>query len=329
MEKVKLLMKGLVTNLVFSAILKQILVILILFITCNGFSQSWNPKTAYWIYSAGYMSSCADIRLSYLRDTLINGQNCQILKKDVIQYDYYSKKYSYYVWDNEVTYYKSGVTYLLNNNKFDTLYWFSASKNDRYKITSKLSWRTGDSAYAIVVDTGQIEINSTKLKWLAIDYNFKRGSHNYKLRDTIIEKIGATEYYYLPWDFINGMVDGNEGGSLKCYHDNLIGAYNGDCKFDISLGIPSIKSNLVKVFPNPADLAFSIILKNNKVVNSISIYTASGQIIGSIKSNSNKDKIEINTSSWSNGLYFLIISNKFGIQKEKVIIAHPNGNRPK
>jgi hypothetical protein len=87
----------------------------------------------------------------------------------------------------------------------------------------------------------------------------------------------------LPWDFINGMVDGNQGGSLKCFHDSLIGIYNnynsGDCKFDISLGIPIIESNLVNIFPNPADKKFSITLKNNQVDNSILIYSASGQII--------------------------------------------------
>jgi len=297
-------------------------------ISINGFSQSWNPKSAYWIYGAGYMSSSADIRLSYLRDTLIKGQNCQIIKKDVIHYDYINKKYSYNVWDNEVTYFNSGVTYILNNDKFDTLYFFSAKKNDKYKITSKLSWHSGDSAYAVVVDTGQILINSFKLKWLAIDYNFKLGSSNYKLRDTIIEKIGATKYYYLPWDFINGMVDGNQGGSLKCFHDSLIGIYNnynsGDCNFDISLGIPIIESILVNIFPIPADKKISITLKNKQVDNSILIYSASGQIIESIKSNFDKNEIIINTSSWRDGIYLLVIKNKFGLQKEKIIITHPN-----
>jgi len=308
--------------------MKKILTIFILYLSFNGFTQSWNPKSAYWIYSASYVQSYADIRLSYLRDTLIDGHDCQILKKDVLHYDYFSKTYSYQVWDNEVTYYNSGVTYILNDNKFDTLYYFSANINDKYKLTNKLSWWPEDNAYAIVVDTGHLFINSSKLKWLAVDYNFQHMGSNYKSRDTIIEKIGATKYYYLPWDAVNGMGDGNEGGSLKCYHDSLIGVYNndkntGDCKFDISLGVPSIETNLVSVFPNPADMEFTITLKNNQIDQSILIYTASGQIVKSIKSNYNNEKIRINTSTWSNGVYLLIISNRFGLQKEKVIITHP------
>jgi len=308
--------------------MKKILVVFILFMSYNGFSQSWNPKSAYWIYTAVYYGAYADIRLSYLRDTLIDGHDCQILKRDAIFYSHFDKTYSYRVWENEVTYYNSGVTYILNDNKFDTLYYFSAHINDKYRITSKLSWPAGDSAYAIVVDTGHVFVNSSKLKWLAVDYHFQHMGSNYKLRDIIIEKIGATKYYYLPWDFINGMVDGNEGGSLKCYHDSLIGVYNsdyysGDCKFDISLGVPSIETNLVSVFPNPADMEFTITLKNNRVDHSIFIYTVSGQIVKSIKSDFSNEKIRINTSTWSNGVYLLVISNKFGLQKEKVIITHP------
>jgi hypothetical protein len=317
--------------------MKKILAILILFITYNGFAQSWDPYSAYWIYGASYYSSGAQIRLSYLRDTLINGQDCQILKRDVLEYDYYSKTYSYRVWDNEVTYYKSGVTYILNDNKFDTLYYFAANINDRYKITSKLSWRSKENAYAVVVDTGHTVINQNKLKWLAVDYKFKSDGFDvdyYTLRDTIIERIGATKLYYLPWDVINGMLDGNEGGELQCYHDYLIGVYNnnkynyGDCNFDISLGIPSIESNLVNVFPNPADSEFSITLKNKQVENILSIYTTSGQIVKSIRSNFSNDVIKINTSSWSNGLYILIVSNKSGSQKEKIIVSHCNSKIP-
>ena len=62
--------------------MKKILTIFILYLSFNGFTQSWNPKSAYWIYSASYVQSYADIRLSYLRDTLIDGHDCQILKKE-------------------------------------------------------------------------------------------------------------------------------------------------------------------------------------------------------------------------------------------------------
>jgi hypothetical protein len=309
--------------------MKKILIIITLFISYYGFSQSWDPKTAYWIYSANFMTSSGDVRLSYLRDTLINGQNCQILKRDEIVCDYYDKKCYYHVWDNEVTYYKSGVTYILNENHFDTLYYFSAKINDRFKVTSKLAWDTNASAYAKVIDIGQIEINSIKLKWLAIDYNFKRFDQEYNLRDTIIERIGATKYYFLPWDYINGTMDVNQGGSLRCYHDSLLGVYSsknsGNCIFDISLDVYSSEiENAVDIFPNPADDEISIDLKNKQINSSILIYSSSGQIVELRNIKSDYKNLKINTSAWTDGIYLLVIQNKYGVIKNRIIITHPN-----
>jgi hypothetical protein len=275
------------------------------------------------------MFSSADVRLSYLRDTLINGQNCQILQRDEIVFDYFSKKYYYHVCGYEVTYYKSGVTYILNENNFDTLYYFSAKIHDRFKVTSKLAWDTSASANAEVIDTGLIEISSIKLKWLAIDYNFKQDNQEYNLRDTIIEKIGATKYYFLPWDYINGMGDGNQGGSLKCYHDSLLGIYSNknssNCAFDISLGVSTNDiENEVDIFPNPADDEISIDLKNNQINSSILIYSSSGQIVDSRNIKSNNKYLKIKTSVWKDGLYLIVIQNKYGATKKRIIITHPN-----
>ena len=324
--------------------MKKILVFLALFVSYNGFAQNepWDPHWTKWIYGAMYMSSGSQIRLSYLKDTLLLGQNCQVLKREVIEYDYWAKTYSYKIWTNEVTYYKLGVAYIFNENKnkFDTLYYFSAKINDKYNITSKLSGGGADRGYAVVVDTGNVKIDSQKLKWLAVDYNFIRRGDSYILRDTIIERIGATECYYLPWDGINGQTDGNQGGKLMCCEDWTFGVFsnyggkgvfsnNGKgCEFDFKLGIPAKELNLLSIYPNPADLEFSINLKNNQVDHSISIYTASGQIVKSIKSNATSDEIKINTLSWSNGLYLVMISNKFGTQKGKVLINHPNSICP-
>jgi len=219
------------------------LILVLLLISIQGYSHDWNPKTAYWIYNAEYMESHGDLRVSYLRDTIVGDQNCQLLKKDMIGYSYPFKSYTYRVLGNVVTYYKAGVTYILNNNKFDTLYYFSAKINDRYKVTGMLNESKKDDSYAVVADTGSVIINSARLKWLAVDYNFKTSSNQITLRDTIIETIGATKYYFLPYDYINGMLDANQGGSLNCFHDSILGVYSSnqstDCKFDLSLVKPT------------------------------------------------------------------------------------------
>lgn len=220
-------------------VMKYLIQLLVLFYGLQASAQQWNPKTAYWIYGAHFMESYGDLRVSYLKDSLVDGHDCQVLKKDMIEYSYNYKTYSYRLIGKEVTYYASGVTYILNENHFDTLYYFNAKIGDRYMVTDRLKWHADDRAYAVIADTGSVTINTHKLKWQAVDYNFERQGTHYTLRDTIIERIGATKYYFLPWDFINGMVDGNEGGRLQCFKDSTLGIYSTsnstDCKFDLSL----------------------------------------------------------------------------------------------
>ena len=308
--------------------MKKNLLFILLTISLTALSQSWTPETAYWIYNYSGLTSQGNIRLSYLRDTSIAGKDCQILKKDEIIYSYWDSTSYYHVMDNEVTYYESGVTYILNEDHFDTLYFFSAKKNDRYSITNKLSWNENSHAYADVIDTGQIEINSVNLKWLAVKYHFIVYDVDHTVSDTIIERIGSSRYYFLPWDIINGSVDGNVGGNLKCYHDSLIGVYNnenyGDCNFDIGTGIPTLYTdNTIDIFPNPADNEFSVHFKNKQIANSVLVYSSSGQIIDLEKFAPYTDELKINTSAWKEGLYLLIIQYKSEVIKNKIIIVHP------
>lgn len=218
----------------------QLLILLLLSLgSAEGYCQQWNPKIATWIYSVGSLESHGDLRVTYLRDTLVDGHVCQILKKDIIDRLYNLNIYSYRVLGQEVTYYKSGVTYILNNNKFDTLYYFTGNINERYKVTDIGKGGPADKAYAVIADTGSVDINTHKLKWQAVDYYFERLGNHYTIRDTILERIGATKYYFIPWDYISGMVDGNMGGPLNCYKDSTIGVYSTinstGCTFDLSL----------------------------------------------------------------------------------------------
>lgn len=220
----------------------SLFIVLLMIISLHGFTQPWNPKTAYWIYNASYIASGGDVRISYLKDTVVNGKDCEVLKRDMILYDYYTKSYSYKVLGQMVTRYESGVTYLLyNNHEFDTLYYFAGKINERYN-TDRPEWGPGWRGYAVIADTGSITIDTQKLKWQAVDYFFERQGYKSTLRDTIIEKIGSTKNYFFPWDYANGMVDANEGGPLKCFWDNTVGLYSTnlstDCKFDLSL-VPS------------------------------------------------------------------------------------------
>ena len=303
--------------------MKKVIYILLIFISYHCYGQSWSPKTAYWIYEARFfLFTKGDIRLSFLRDTLVNNEICQIMGLEMIEYNYVDKKYRYKNYGQEITYYKSGVSYILNGNQFDTLYYFSANIGDKYKITGRLS-QPGDYGSATVIDTGRIVINSLNLKWLAIDYKFLRQNWERTIRDTIIEKIGSTKLYYLPWDIINGMLDGNRGGSLKCYYDPSLGIYNADksgiCTFDLSLNTESTdNADDISIFPNPADQVIMINFNDYIEESRITIYSSFGQILET----RNLEKVmQIDTHEWKEGLYLIMIQNKWGIKRKKIIIS--------
>ncbi|HET6557630.1 MAG TPA: hypothetical protein VFG54_09975, partial [Prolixibacteraceae bacterium] len=71
----------------------SVIAILLMLVFLQGYSQSWNPKTAYWIYDAPFLEYQGDLRVSYLKDTVVNDKDCQVLKKDMILYDFISKSY--------------------------------------------------------------------------------------------------------------------------------------------------------------------------------------------------------------------------------------------
>jgi hypothetical protein len=264
----------------------------------------------------------------YEKDTIIGGMNCQVLKKDIIGYSYEYKYYWYQVIGHEVTYtkYNSGVTYILNDNQFDTLYYFSGKINDHYKITDRLKGDPKASAYAVIKDTGSVIINSQKLKWQAVDYNFKVSDGHYTLRDTIIEKIGATKCYFLPWDIMNERLDFNQGGALRCYHDWMLGEYPGNqnCIFDLSLVTPNRFEpyiNKVVLFPNPiVNTSVVRVQSNSHEPLKIEIYNYSGALI---REDYFSGDYPIGSLQLTKGLYmYRIVCNTQVVKMDKIIVVN-------
>lgn len=119
---------------------------------------------------------------------------------------------------------------------------------------------------------------------------------------------------------LSGQLCGSDMNTVKGY-------LNGDaCSIKVVNCIPNgllevDASHLISIYPNPANWKLYIETQEEKV--SVSLIDVSGrQVIPSFNAETLK-KIEINTASLSDGVYFLQTNRSNGLTKtEKIIIAH-------
>ena len=185
--------------------------------------QNWSPPGAKWTYSYFNVAAAGNTEIIYSGDTLINLQTCKKLQKWHHIYNYISSQYSNYLIGTEITYEQNGTVFIKDNNQFDTLYNFNASIGDSWLMAKSNQHPAG--YYLTVIDTGSLIINATLLKFIVLDFHNPPGQAPINYRDTAIEKIGFINTYMLPYDLIAQWVDGNEGGSFRCYSDSTFSLY--------------------------------------------------------------------------------------------------------
>lgn len=88
----------------------------------------------------------------------------------------------------------------------------------------------------------------------------------------------------------------------------------------ISAPLLDFDNNLIRIYPNLATNSFYIDLQNITGASKIIISDAIGNIIKDVKSNEKSTVIDC--SKWSNGIYFVQVSNNNISQIKKIIISH-------
>ena len=91
-------------------------------------------------------------------------------------------------------------------------------------------------------------------------------------------------------------------------------------KNDAFVGVKKIETLLnVMVFPNPINNKLSIQLNSKSSMN-IRLHNQFGELVLDMDSNNQSE--EINTHSFSSGMYLLIIQTREGISSKKIVISH-------
>jgi hypothetical protein len=148
-------------------------------------------------------------------------------------------------------------------------------------------------------------INAQTLKYLVVDFcNPDLTSQGFQ--DTIIEKIGFTSSYLLPFDMCTMAFDGNEGGPFRCYSDDNFSTYKpfyaNDCEFLVGLEESALASSIV-IAPNPSNGLFELQSAKPEPLR-VEIYNTLGQHLGSYLNSDTSPGLLLDLSSQTSGIYF-------------------------
>lgn len=292
--------------------MKTLIILIFSVISLTLFSQSWCDAGANWKYSYVNIGAAGYTEVNYIGDTLIDGQSAQKLDKHLYAYDYIFSQNVDFNLGMEYTYENNGVVYLRYENDWDTLYNFNATIGESWRMAKQPLTNACDSNSILTVTaTGTKTINSISLNYLVVDFSYPFG-----YSDTIIEKIGFTGSYLLPYDACDGALDGNEGGEFRCYQDNNFTTYkphySGNCDFVVGIEEDALHSSLY-ITPNPT-------LSEINVVGDLSLN--SDFIIKDFQGKNwqvNRFENRIDVSNLTNGTYILYVQNSKGLSHHKFV----------
>jgi hypothetical protein len=232
--------------------MKSTTLFLALFFSLLSFAQNWAPAGAKWHYTyIGF--SIGYVEIANVGDTVIAGQTCQKLQKKFngLQFGVTPTNF---IFDTTYTYESNGVVYVLEQNQWKTLYNFNAVVGEHWPMAPMPEFGgCTENSQLKVLATGTKVINAQTLKYLVVDFcNPDLTSQGFQ--DTIIEKIGFTGSYMLPFDMCTMAFDGNEGGPFRCYSDNNFATYKpfyvNEC--DYLVGVDEYQILELSIFPNPS-----------------------------------------------------------------------------
>lgn len=221
-------------------------------------AQSWCPPGAEWYYRAAFcMGGCHGyIRMWSAGDTVIQNQPCTRIERIRIYTAYYEPTIHVDTMSDLYTYSASGLVWMFDPqlNAFDTLYDLNASPGDSWQLIHLPEPNYFDPSFSLtVLDTGHITLDGNSLRWLSVQYDFGDLWSDQIILDTLIERIGSNTYYMLPYDLPNGLLDGQEGGSFRCYSDNTISYQSPTvetCELPLG-GMEPIPRPMILLYPNP------------------------------------------------------------------------------
>lgn len=206
------------------------------------------------------------------------------------------------------------------DNTFRLAYDFGAEEGDAWEFTYPVEMNAGFTTYLVTVDSvSTTQQEGQDLKVLYLDYALISGEEHSAIgfdKITIIEKIGATQVFMVPFGYWQ-ICEAHFNTVLKCYTDANT-TYIGDDFEDCTVGLDDVSgAEIFQVSPNPSHASFVIHNSKNLTAN-VEMYSINGSLVySSILQNSLH---RVNTDQLASGLYVLQIRTDAGAFHKKIIL---------
>ena len=183
-------------------------------------AQMFGDTNAKWIYEISNFSTTGYYETDLIGTTVLDNQAVQTYRTTVHEYSLATRDTNIYQRPNEFMYEENGVLYYYNSTTidFDTLIWFDGLPGDVWDIQSPID--SSEVFTTEIIDTGSLIINSSPLRFLAVQYN---GG----ILDTLVEDIGSLSSSIKPWEKLI-----SEAPAFRCYCDDNLGLYQKDPSTD-------------------------------------------------------------------------------------------------
>jgi hypothetical protein len=304
---------------------KLLLTIAIFIFVFSINAQEWAPPGATWYYSVDGFGMEGHLMIEAIGDTNINGQDYRVLAKTQHTYNHISGNYFHGEIGREYTYYQDEKVYLLRNNVQYVLYDFGAQAGGEWTIPHTYGTDTiCDSTGTVRCDIADTTtLNGFLLKVYIVnpsEGSFWSLGNNAELH----QYIGNTSDYFLPNITEEcPIADLGEGGTFRCYHDDILGWYTkvpvGEC--DMITGLVEPEEVIgIEIFPNPCSDVLKIryrmpdtryqmpFTRHASRVTCIDLYAIDGRMIRELIHREVKPgdyEMEIDVSHLPAGIYFI------------------------
>ena len=305
--------------------MKKILLLLITFYFVEAKAQNnfqWADSGAVWHHTYNWIGLPGYQKTTYVGDTIINNQPCQIIKSNSQQAWPQPNGASIpgSVWPLSVFYlYKSNDSvFAYRNNTFNLVFKTNATLGEIWDL-GDFGFITNSHAYVKVdsiyyqnyngVTLRNIHVFPCKQNGDSVEFGFGLPDTNYISKlNTINEKFGPLGSFQTINNAIpNNFLDESLDQAILCYESAtfpFIQFYTSDCFNNLFVGVEEQIENYFQLYPNPAHNQITI---NNKTGELMIISDIMGKIVLQKQLNSVTENIDVATLA--NGMYIIHVGN--------------------
>lgn len=302
------------------------LILLLTFTPTMLFAQNndWFQTGASWTYN--YEANQAiggpeihQAQYTITEQTNLNGQDCakmEAIGDDPNPLTCNATPAPYYFYEsNDSIFYTSDY-----DNTFRLAYDFGAEEGDSWEFEYPVEMFDNLTVYSVTVNSVSTIIqDGQELRVMNLGYTIVSGEEYSGIgyqEITVIEKVGATILFYVPFGYWN-ICENHFNTKLQCYNDASI-SYIGDGFNSCTVGLNEADAqNQFQIAPNPAKDFFTV---TSSVISAtgILLYSMTGQLVYSGEIHNQETRVI--TSDLSPGLYVLQIHTAEGEIHKKIVL---------